>query len=103
MTQTPFDGSKARLIVGISGASGAVYGIRLLELLRGCGVTSHLVISRAAQVTLSCETSLKVADVERLADVVHANTDIGAACSSGSFKTLGMVIAPCSVKTMSEI
>ncbi len=95
--------TKDRIIVGISGASGIVYGVRLLELLRGCGVETHLVMSRAAQVTLAYETALKVGEVEALADVVHAYSDIGAACSSGSFKTMGMIVAPCSIKTMSEI
>ena len=94
---------KQRLIVGISGASGAIYGVRLLQLLQGTGIETHLVMSRAAQVTLAYETDLKVADVEKLATVVHSNQDIGAACSSGSFNTLGMIIAPCSIKTMSEI
>ncbi|KQW20535.1 aromatic acid decarboxylase [Afipia sp. Root123D2] len=92
-----------RLIVGISGASGAVYGVRLLEVLKDSGIQTHLVMSRAARITLATETSYKVSDVERLAAVVHSNEDIGAACASGSFHTLGMVIAPCSVKTMSEI
>jgi len=92
-----------RLIVGITGASGAIYGVRLLELLRETDIETHLIISRAGQTTLAAETSLKVADVEALADVVHQNTDIAAACSSGSFRTLGMVIAPCSIKTMGEI
>jgi 4-hydroxy-3-polyprenylbenzoate decarboxylase len=92
-----------RLIVGISGASGAIYGVRLLELLKDSEIETHLVISRAAHLTLAAETNFKVADVEALADVVHANQDIGAACSSGSFQNLGMVIAPCSVKTMAEI
>lgn len=92
-----------RLIVGISGASGAIYGVRLLELLKDSEIETHLVISRAAHLTLAAETDFKVADVEALADVVHANQDIGAACSSGSFQNLGMVIAPCSVKTMAEI
>lgn len=94
---------KPRLIVGISGASGTIYGIRLLQLLQGSGIDTHLVMSRAAQVTLACETDFKVAEVEKLATVVHSNQDIGAACSSGSFRTLGMVIAPCSIKTMAEI
>ena len=92
-----------RLIVGITGASGSVYGVRLLELLRPTGIETHLIISRAGQTALAAETNLKVAEVEKLADVVHANTDMGAACSSGSFHHLGMVIAPCSIKTMSEI
>jgi flavin prenyltransferase len=97
------DRPKPRVVVGITGASGAVYGVRLLELLRDCGAETHLIVSRAAQMTLACETNLKVADVERLASVVHSNTDLGAACSSGSFATMGMIIAPCSIKTMSEI
>lgn len=92
-----------RLVVGISGASGAVYGIRLLQLLRDTPVETHLVVSQAARVTIAQETELKLAEVEALADVVHPNADIGAACASGSFRTLGMVIAPCSVKTLAEI
>ena len=94
---------KPRLVVGISGASGTIYGIRLLELLQGTGIETHLVMSRSARVTLTYETEYKAADVEKLASVVHSNQDIGAACASGSFRTLGMVIAPCSIKTMSEI
>jgi 4-hydroxy-3-polyprenylbenzoate decarboxylase len=94
---------RPRLIVGISGASGAVYGVRLLELLKECGIETHLVMSRAAQTTLAYETDLKVAQVDKLASVVHSYNDIGAACSSGSFKTMGMIVAPCSIKTMSEI
>ena len=91
------------LLVGITGASGSIYGVRLLELLSACNVEAHLIVSRAAQMTLAYETSLKLADVERLATVVYSNSDVGAACSSGSFPTRGMVIAPCSIKTMSEI
>lgn len=94
---------KPRLVIGISGASGTIYGVRLLELLQGTGIETHLVMSRSARVTLAYETDYKVADVEKLASVVHSNQDIGAACSSGSFRTLGMVVAPCSIKTMSEI
>jgi 4-hydroxy-3-polyprenylbenzoate decarboxylase len=93
----------ARLIIGISGASGAIYGVRLLELLRPTSVETHLILSQTARITLAQETSLKLAEVEALADVVHAHADLGAACSSGSFRTLGMVVAPCSVKTLSEI
>ena len=92
-----------RLIVGISGASGAIYGIRLLQLLKETDVQTHLIISRTARVTIATETDLTIGDVEALADIVHSNQDLGAACSSGSFQTLGMVIAPCSVKTMAEI
>ncbi|MDA5194859.1 UbiX family flavin prenyltransferase [Govanella unica] len=92
-----------RLIVGISGASGVVYGIRLLELLRDSGIESHLVVSRAARATLAAETSLTLADVHGLADHYYAADDLGAAISSGSFPTMGMVVAPCSVRSLSEI
>ena len=92
-----------RLIVGISGASGIVYGIRLLETLRRLGVETHLVMSKAAELTLTYETDLKVRDVHKLASVVHRIADVGASISSGSFATQGMVIAPCSVKTAAEI
>jgi flavin prenyltransferase len=92
-----------RLIVGISGASGVIYGVRALELLRGHRIETHLVMSRSAEVTLAYETSLKVAEVQKFADVVHPIGDIGASISSGSFKTLGMLIAPCSIRTLSEI
>jgi 4-hydroxy-3-polyprenylbenzoate decarboxylase len=101
--QTPSDGRAKRLIVGISGASGAVYGVRLLELLRDTDIETHLIISNAGKTTLAAETALKLADVEALADVVHSNQDLGAACSSGSFRNLGVIVAPCSIKTMSEI
>ena len=90
-------------MVGISGASGAIYGVRLLELLRDCGIETHLIVSRAARMTLSYETDRSVADLEALATVSYPEQDIGAACSSGSFKTLGMIVAPCSIKTMAEI
>ena len=92
-----------RLIVGISGASGVVYGIRMLELLRDAGVETHLVMSRSAEMTLAYETGLRIKDVRALAAVSHPNADIGASISSGSFKTLGMAVVPCSIKTMSEI
>ena len=92
-----------RLIVGISGASGVIYGVRLLEVLRELPIETHLVMSRAAEVTLAYETRRKVAEVEALADVVHASQDIGAAISSGSFRTLGMIVAPCSIRSLSEI
>jgi 4-hydroxy-3-polyprenylbenzoate decarboxylase len=99
MTTTP----PRRLTVGISGASGVVYGIRMLELLRETDVETHLVMSRSAEMTLAYETDLKIKDVRALAKVNHPNTDIGASISSGSFQTMGMVVAPCSIKTMSEI
>ena len=93
----------SRLIVGISGASGTIYGVRLLELLRKAEVETHLVMSRSAEMTLAYETDFKPKDVRALASVHHAATDIGAAISSGSFPTMGMIIAPCSIRTMSEI
>lgn len=93
-----------RLIIGISGASGAIYGARLLKVLRGVeGVETHLVMSNAARQTLALETSLSLRDVQALADVVHDARDIAASISSGSFKTMGMVILPCSIKTLSGI
>ena len=92
-----------RLIVGISGASGVVYGARLLELLRPLPVETHLVMSRTAEVTLALETDLKPAVVRSRADVVHAIGDLAAPISSGSFKTIGMVVAPCSIRSMAEI
>jgi 4-hydroxy-3-polyprenylbenzoate decarboxylase len=92
-----------RLIVGISGASGVIYGARLLELLRPLPVETHLVMSRTAEVTLALETDLKPAVVRSRADVVHAIGDLAAPISSGSFKTIGMVVAPCSIRSMAEI
>lgn len=93
-----------RLIVGISGASGVVYGIRLLEILRGVdGVETHLVMSPAARRTLALETDFSVEQVEALADRVYQPKDIAAAISSGSFRSVGMVVAPCSMKTASGI
>jgi 4-hydroxy-3-polyprenylbenzoate decarboxylase len=94
---------RPRLIVGISGASGVIYGARLLELLKPLAVETHLVISRTADVTLAVETDLKPAVVRARADVVHANSDMAAPISSGSFKTIGMVVAPCSIRSMAEI
>ncbi|KZD00999.1 UbiX family flavin prenyltransferase [Oceanibaculum pacificum] len=92
-----------RIIIGISGASGIVYGVRLLELLRPLPVETHLVMSKSAEITLAHETDLKVKDVQALADYWHPQGDIGAAISSGSFRTLGMIVAPCSMKTLAEI
>ncbi|AYA12769.1 MULTISPECIES: UbiX family flavin prenyltransferase [Enterobacter] len=93
-----------RLIVGLSGASGAIYGVRLLQVLRNvANVETHLVMSQAARQTLSLETDLSLRDVQALADVVHDARDIAASISSGSFKTAGMVILPCSIKTLSGI
>ena len=92
-----------RLIVGISGASGAVYGIRMLEALRDAGVETHLILSKAAEMTLAYETDLKPRDLRALAAASYAIGDVGAPCSSGSFPSDGMVIAPCSMKTLAEI
>lgn len=94
-----------RLVVAISGASGAIYGIRLLEALREhhSDVEVHLVCSRAAGATIKEETTYSVAQVEALADVVHRSSDIGAQIASGSFRTMGMVVSPCSIKTLSAI
>src|SRR6266513_2410261 len=94
---------RPRLVIGISGASGAIYGARLLELLRPLPIETHLVMSRSAEVTLALETSLKPAVVRSRADVVHAIGDLAASISSGSFKTMGMVVAPCSIRSMAEI
>ena len=93
-----------RLVVGLSGASGSIYGIRLLEVLRDVpGLETHLVISRAAKRTLVDETEYTVRDVEALATRVYDDRDIGAALASGSFRTAGMVVAPCSIKTLSAL
>src|SRR5574342_573252 len=93
-----------KLVVGISGSTGSIYGIRLLEVLRDVAdLESHLVISGPAKRTILEETDYSIKDVERLADHVYDNRDIGAALASGSFKTAGMVIAPCSVKTVSAL
>ena len=92
-----------RLIVGISGASGIVYGIHMLQALRRLPVETHLVMSRAAEMTLAYESDLKPVEVKALADVVHPIGDVGAAIASGSFRCMGMVIAPCSVRSLSEI
>jgi flavin prenyltransferase len=92
-----------RLIVGITGASGAIYGVRLLHLLKDTGIETHLVMSRSAKVTLGQEMGIGVAEVSALADVVHHIDNIGASISSGSFRTMGMVIAPCSMRSLAEI
>ena len=92
-----------RLIVAISGASGAIYGVRALEMLRGTGIEIHLLVTRSAQITLAQELSMKLADLRQIADVVHKPDDIAASISSGSFQTLGMLVAPCSIRSLSEI
>ena len=98
MSDTP-----QRLILGISGASGVIYGIRMLQILQETPIETHLVISKSAEITIAYETDWKAADVKELADVIYPAADIGAAISSGSFKTMGMVIAPCSIRSMGEI
>jgi len=94
---------KFRLIIGITGASGVIYGVRLLQALSALPVETHLVMTRTAEVTLAHETDFKVKDVKALASVVHSPTDLAAPISSGSFRTLGMVIAPCSMRSLGEI
>jgi flavin prenyltransferase len=92
-----------RLILGIAGASGVIYGIRALEILRSTGIETHLVMSKAAELTMSYETDVKPKTVREMASVFHPVGDVGAAISSGSFQTMGMLILPCSVRSMSEI
>jgi 4-hydroxy-3-polyprenylbenzoate decarboxylase len=97
-------GNPPRLIVAITGASGVIYGIRLLEsLARDRALETHLILTPAARATMAQETTWKPKDVEALASVVHPNSNIGASIASGSFETLGMIVAPCSVKTLSAI
>jgi 4-hydroxy-3-polyprenylbenzoate decarboxylase len=94
---------KDRVLVGLSGASGVAYGIRLLEALSELGIESHLVMSKAAEMTIAYETPLKSRQVAARADQAYAIGDIGAPIASGTFRTRGMIVAPCSVRTMSEI
>jgi 4-hydroxy-3-polyprenylbenzoate decarboxylase len=94
---------RPRLIVGISGASGVIYGVRLLEALKELPVETHLVMTRTAEVTLAHETDLKVEDVRRLVDVAFRIDDLAAAISSGSYRTIGMIVAPCSMRSLGEI
>jgi flavin prenyltransferase len=96
-------GDTSPLIVGISGASGAIYGVRLLEALHANKIPAHLVVSKSAVLTLKEEMDLAIEKVRTLAQATYQNTDIGAAISSGSFKTRGMVIIPCSIRTLSDI
>jgi flavin prenyltransferase len=91
------------MIVGITGASGTIYGIRLLEALRSLGIERHLVISKSGDLTRALETDHSAADLRALADTVYSPGDIAAAISSGSFQTMGMIVAPCSVRTLSDI
>ncbi|QUD86600.1 UbiX family flavin prenyltransferase [Phenylobacterium montanum] len=94
---------RRRLIVGVSGASGAVYGLRLLDACRDLGLESHFVASKSAALTLKQETGLSLPELAAKASVAHRPADVGASIASGSFPALGMIIAPCSVRTMSEI
>jgi 4-hydroxy-3-polyprenylbenzoate decarboxylase len=92
-----------RLVIGITGASGVILGIRLLEVLRSTAIETHLIVSPAARVTIAQETDWKVSDVLALADVTYNPNDIAAAIASGSYPTMGMVIAPCSIKSLSAV
>jgi len=94
---------KKRIVVGISGASGIIFGVRALQLLRDCGVETHLVMSKSAELTLHHELDLSLAEVQALAAEVHAIKNVGASIASGSFITGGMLVAPCSIRSMSEI
>jgi len=91
------------LVIGMTGASGAVYGKRLLEILAAIGIPTHLVMSRSAEITVAHETNVKIAEIKSLATHVHAPQDIAASIASGSFRTRGMIVAPCSIRSMSEI
>lgn len=103
MTGKPHGAARRRIIVGISGATGIIYGVRLLEALREFGVETHLVVSQPAEMTREYETQLSGKNLKALADVAYKPTDFGAAIASGSFRTMGMVVAPCSVRSLSEI
>jgi flavin prenyltransferase len=96
-------GTTPPIIVGISGASGVIYGVRFLEVLKANGLPAHLIISKSAAQTLKEEADFSIEQVRTLAETTYQNTDIGAAISSGSFKTRGMVIIPCSIRTLSDI
>jgi flavin prenyltransferase len=92
-----------RMIIGISGATGVIYGVRLLQVLKQQGIETHLIVTKAGEMTRAYETDLSMQQLRNMADVWYPITDVGAAISSGSFKTMGMIIAPCSIRTMSEI
>ena len=98
MSQAP-----RRLIVAITGASGTAYGVRLLQVLQATDIETHLVLTDSAKLTMAAETEFNPAQVQAMADVVHSAKNVGATIASGSFMTLGMVVAPCSVNTLSEI
>ncbi|PKJ52070.1 UbiX family flavin prenyltransferase [Bacillus sp. SN10] len=94
---------KRRMIVGISGATGVIYGIRLLEILKQLDIETHLIVSKSAQLTMTYEIDMTLQELKELADISYSVKDIGAAISSGSYQTMGMIIAPCSIKTLSQI
>jgi flavin prenyltransferase len=94
---------RRRMVVGVSGATGIAYGVRILEFLRSAEVETHLVVSKAGHLTRAYETDLTAKDLEAMADVNYAPADVGAAIASGSFRTMGMIVAPCSVRTLAEI
>lgn len=95
--------AKQRIIVGISGASGAAYGVTALKALKAAGIETHLVVSKTSQITLTHETGLSLKDAHALADVAHNVGDLSASIASGSFKTIGMIVAPCSMRSLAEI
>jgi 4-hydroxy-3-polyprenylbenzoate decarboxylase len=95
--------AKQKIIIGISGATGIIYGVRLLQVLKEMNVETHLVVSKPGDMTRAYETDISVSELRDMADVVYNINDIGAAISSGSFKTMGMIVAPCSIRTLSEI
>jgi 4-hydroxy-3-polyprenylbenzoate decarboxylase len=99
----PLTPPRVRLVVGVTGASGAAYGVRVLDACAELGVETHLVASRAGALTVKAETDLTIADLAAKAAVAYKPTDVGAAIASGSYQTLGMIIAPCSIRTLSEI
>ena len=103
MSTSSSSSNPRRLIIGISGASGIVYGVRILQVLQHSDIETHLVLSDSARMTLATELDMSVKEVEALASEVHNAKNIGATISSGSFKTMGMVVAPCSIKSLSEI
>jgi flavin prenyltransferase len=92
-----------KIVVGVSGATGVVYGVRLLEVMKDLDVETHLILSDGAKKTIEIETDLTIAEIEKLASVVHDIKDVGASVASGSFKTDGMVIVPCSIRTLSGV
>ena len=96
-------GQSKRLIVGISGASGIALGVHVLKALRGTDIETHLIMTKSAKITLAYEMDMKVAEIEAMASQVHSIENIGASISSGSFQTMGMIVAPCSIRSLSEI